>query len=110
MKLPNAEQAIVDIAKLRDYSLDASHEEGKHKARVFAAALGIGRDDADWLRTILLAAALRYDCVPGRTTPFGQRYVLDFPITKGSRAAQVRSVWNVRPGESPPRLVTCYVL
>ena len=67
MKLPNAEQAIVNIAKLGDYSLDAAHEEGKHKARVFAAALGIDQDGADWLRTMLLAAALRYDCVPGRT-------------------------------------------
>ena len=59
MKLPNAEQAIVDIAKLRDYSLDATHEEGKHKARVFAAALGLDRGAADWLRTMLLAAVLR---------------------------------------------------
>lgn len=110
MKLPNADRAIVDIAKLRDYSLNASHDEGKHKARVFAAALGIGRDDADWLRTMLLAAALHYDCVTGKSTPFGQRYVLDFPLAKGSCAAPVRSVWNVRPGESSPRLVTCYVL
>ena len=110
MKLPNAEQAIVDIAKLRDYSLDSMHEEGKHKARVFAAALGIDQDDADSLRTMLFAAALRYDCVPGRNTPFGQRYVLDFPLTKGSREALVRSVWNVRPGETAPRLITCHVL
>ena len=47
MKLPNSGQATVDIAKLRHYSLDATHEEGKHKARVFAAALGITEADAD---------------------------------------------------------------
>ena len=110
MKLPNARQAIVEIAKLRDYSLDATHEEGKHKARVFAAALGAGADDADWLREKLLEAALRYECVRGRNTPFGQRYVLDFPLTKGPQEARVRSVWNVRPGETVPRLITCYVL
>ncbi len=110
MKLPNAEQAIVVIAKLRDYSLDATHEEGKHKARVFAAALGIGADDADWLREKLLEAALRGACQRGRNTPFGQRYVLDFPLTKGPQEAWVRSVWNVRPGETVPRLITCYVL
>ena len=73
MKLPNAEQAIVEIAKLRDYSLDATHEEGKHKARVFAAALGIGADDAGWLREKLLDAPLRHECERGRNTPFGQR-------------------------------------
>ena len=110
MKLPHAEQAIVLIAKLRDYSLDATHEEGKHKARVFAAALGIGPDDAPWLREKLLEAALRHECARGRSTPFGQRYVLDFSLTKGRQEARVRSVWNVRPGETEPRLITCYVL
>ena len=107
MKLPNAEQAIVAIAKLRDYSLDATHEEGKHKTRVFAAALGIGAGNADWLRENLLEAALRHECAPGRNTPHGQRYVLDFPLTKGPLEARVRSVWNVRPGETAPRLITC---
>jgi hypothetical protein len=110
MKLPNAELAIVEIAKLRDYSLDPTHEEGKHKARVFAAALGLGADDADWLRGRLFEAALRDECVAGRKTPHGQRYILDFSLTKGPLEARVRSVWNVRPGETAPRLITCYVL
>ena len=110
MKLPNAEQAIVEIAKLRDYSLNAAHEEGQHKARVFAAALGIVADDAEWLRARLCEAALLSECVTGRNTPHGQRYVLDFPLSKGRREARLRSVWNVRPGETAPRLVTCYVL
>jgi hypothetical protein len=48
MKLPNAERAFIDLAKLRDYSLCATHPEGKHKARVFAAALGIAATDAEW--------------------------------------------------------------
>ena len=110
MKLPKAEEVIVEIAKLRDYSLAATHEEGKHKARVFAAALGIGADDAHWLREQRLDAALRHECVRGRNTPFGQRYILDFTLLKGRREAQVRSVWNVRLGETVPRLITCYVL
>ena len=50
MKLPNAPRAVVDIAKLRDYSLNPKHPEGKHKARVFAAALDLGIADATWLR------------------------------------------------------------
>lgn len=55
MKLPNAERAFVDLAKLRDYSLSAEHKEGKRKARVFAAAWDLGSDDAEWLREELLA-------------------------------------------------------
>jgi hypothetical protein len=110
MKVPNPEQAVVDIAKLRDYSLSPTHKEGKHKARVFAAALGITENDADWLRSVLLAAVRRHDCVFGRKTSFGQRYIVDFPVTRADKRAQVRSVWNVRPGKNVPRLVTCYVL
>jgi hypothetical protein len=34
--LPNVNKAVVPIEKLRDYSLNSSHDRGKHKARVFA--------------------------------------------------------------------------
>jgi hypothetical protein len=37
VKLPHVELAVVDIAKLRDYCLNADHLRGRHKARVFAA-------------------------------------------------------------------------
>ena len=58
MKLPGAERAIVDIAKLRDYCLDPHHPRGRHKARVFASALGLTQADAEILREALLAGAL----------------------------------------------------
>ena len=109
MKLPNADRAFVDITKLRDYSLDVVHKEGRHKARVFAAALGLTRNDADWLREQLLAVARTHDCRLGRKTDHGQRYVLDFTLNYGGKCGLVRSVWNVRPAEDFPRLVTCFV-
>ena len=110
MKLPNGDRAVVPIEKLRDYSLNPEHEEGKHKARVFAEALGLGRDDADWLRNQLLRLAATHNCVLGKKTPFGQRYIIDATIAKTGRGATVRTVWNISPGESQPRLITCYVL
>ncbi|HEY3760878.1 MAG TPA: SMI1/KNR4 family protein [Verrucomicrobiae bacterium] len=110
MKLPKAEQAFVDIAKLRDYSLDIVHKEGKHKARVFAAALGLTRNDADWFREQLLVAAKAHDCRLGKMTDHGQRYILDFTLNRNQKSAMVRSVWNIRPDEDFPRLITCYVL
>ena len=54
MKLPNGERASINMVKLRGYSLSTAHPEGKHKARVFAAALGLGLEQADWLRDQLL--------------------------------------------------------
>ena len=58
MKLPNAENAVVDIAKLRDYCLNPNHPEGKHKARAFQASLGFERGDAERLRRLILEAVL----------------------------------------------------
>ena len=110
MRLPNGERATVDIAKLRGYSLNPRHPEGKHKARVFAAALGLTLEDAGWLREELLDAARKQDCQLVRKTAHGQRYMLDFVASRGGRTGKLRSVWNVRPGEDFPRLVTCYVL
>jgi hypothetical protein len=110
MKLPNASHAFIDIAKLRDYSLDVAHPEGKHKARVFAAALGLTRNDANWLCEQLLQTASMENCLPGKKTNHGQRYILDFTLAHRGKSARLRSVWNVRPNEDFPRLVTCYVL
>ena len=110
MKLPGAEQAFIDLAKLRDYALDPVHPEGKHKARVFASALGISRNDAEWLRDQLLLAAKDFDCTLGRKTEHGQRYTIDFTATFRDKSARLCSAWNIRPGENFPRLTTCYVL
>ncbi|WP_347277307.1 DUF6883 domain-containing protein [Leptolyngbya sp. FACHB-671] len=43
MKLPNAESAFIDLNKLRSYSLNLQHDRGKHKARLFAAILGLDK-------------------------------------------------------------------
>jgi hypothetical protein len=110
MKLPNADRAFVDVVKLRDYSLSAEHEEGKHKARVFADALDLKSDHADWLRQKLLDAAKSEDCRSGRKTNYGQRYVIDFGLTREGKIARVRSAWIIRKGEDFLRLVTCYVI
>jgi len=110
MKLPNADRAVVDIAKLRDYSLNLEHKEGKHKARVFADALGLTFHDAEWLRAKLLDIAQQRDCQLGRKTDYGQRYVIDFELSREQKTATLRSAWIVRTGEDFPRLTTCYVI
>lgn len=110
MKLPNAENAFIDMRKLRDYALDSEHRVGKHKARLFAALLDMNQDDAEGLREILLQAARTQDAVIGIRNEYGQRYIIDFKLTWHGREAIVRSAWNIRPNEDFPRLVTCYPL
>jgi hypothetical protein len=110
MRLPNAERAVVAIAKLRDYSLNSQHEAGKHKARVFKAALGISSEDAEWLRDEILAAAKTGEAVARPDSPFGINFVLDIEVEREGRRAVVRTAWIVEFGTDFPRLTSCYVL
>lgn len=57
MKLPDGEDAVVPIEKLQDYCLNAHHPRGKHKARVFAASLGLNAGDAQALQAAIREAA-----------------------------------------------------
>ena len=54
MKMPGGDAAIVDRRKLTGYCLNPEHPRGKHKARVFAATLGLPTTDAHVLREHLL--------------------------------------------------------
>lgn len=109
MKLPNAENAVVDIVKLRDYALNPSHDKGGNKARVFAAALGLTRDDAEHLRLMILEAAQTQDAREGKSLPYGQMYVLDFSVTTAVSEVTIRTAWIVERDTDFARLVTCFV-
>ena len=109
-RMPNADEAILDIDKLRRYCLNSSHPEGRHKARVFSASLGIGQQDAEWLRNAILSGLREAPVSRQETTGFGERYVVDMKLTRDQRCAMVRTCWIIRGGESAPRLVTCFVL
>jgi hypothetical protein len=109
VQLPNAERAAVDIAKLRDYSLNSAHSEGKHKARVFGAALGFTAADAERLREIILAAVLSNEAAQGVTDEHGARYRVDFELQGLRGVVAIRTAWHIDSGETVPRLVSCYV-
>uniref|UniRef100_Q02B59 DUF6883 domain-containing protein n=1 Tax=Solibacter usitatus (strain Ellin6076) TaxID=234267 RepID=Q02B59_SOLUE len=78
MQLPGGDNAIVEIAKLREYCLDPQHPRGRHKARVFAAALGLAQADAESLREALLGAAREADALVGESDEYGDRFTVDF--------------------------------
>jgi uncharacterized protein DUF6883 len=54
--LPRAREAFIPDDKLEGYILSPEHPRGKHKARVFASALGIHRSDAGYLEVSVLEA------------------------------------------------------
>jgi hypothetical protein len=110
MTLPNCERAVVDLAKLTDYCLNPEHPRGRHKARVFAAALGFTAVHAEALRETLLAVAMDHEAEATEADDYGQRYLLDFTMHGPAGGARVRSCWIVRTDEDFPRLTSCYVL
>ncbi len=97
------------MVKLQECCLSLTYPRGRHKARVFAAVLGLTADDAEILRDALLQAALTEDATPADQDEFGQRYVIDFQMQGPQGTAIVRSAWIVRTGEQFPRLTSCYV-
>ena len=109
MKLPNAERAVVPIEKLRDYSLNASHPNGKHKARVFRAALGFTADDAERLRQMILAATLDNEATEQLPNVYGRRFVVDFDVSRLDKVVTIRSTWIVKNDEDFPRLTSCFI-
>ncbi|NOT53418.1 MAG: hypothetical protein HOP18_02325 [Deltaproteobacteria bacterium] len=110
MLLPNGERAIVDLRKLRDYCLNPDSPKGRHKARVFARALGITATEALLLRTKLLEAARTEAARRGELDLYGQRYTIDFNMETEVGKATVRSGWIVLHGKTAPQLTTCYVM
>jgi hypothetical protein len=110
MKLPKGNEAIVELGKIRDYCLSQGHTRGRHKARVFLSALGMTAADAEELRAALLLAAREGDAVLGASDLYGTRYIIDFELSRGGRAAIIRSSWILPAGEGSPRFVTCFVL
>lgn len=110
MKLPNSEMTIIDDSKLTAYSLNFSHDEGKHKARVFQSVLGITLKNLEEIKMVLLEAVKNYEAIPTKANSYGQKYIIDFPMTRNNQTAIIHSVWIIRNEENFPRLVTCYIL
>ena len=109
MTLPNAEEAIIEIEKLRDYCLNRDHPRGKHKARILAAALGITQEDSEELSQVILSEIRTAECEVGELDEYGSRYTVDLEIERNERTAIVPTGWIIKSGERAPRLTTCFV-
>lgn len=108
MKLPNADRAVIDPAKIVRYLLDVDHPDGGSKARLLVS---LGYSAADWQQ---LAADLRRmhlteEYVTTSHTTWGVRYEVVAPITGPAGGTVLfRSVWQIDLGTDAPRLITMY--
>jgi hypothetical protein len=108
--LPNAKNAIIELAKLRDYCLNTDHPRGRHKARVFRDAFGLSVDDAGWLQQKLLEGIQKQPAEKFEVNNYGSLWRVDLPLTRQDKSVVVRTGWIIKTGEQFPRLITCWVL
>ena len=108
MKLPAAERAVIEPAKIQDYLLSTSHSVGRFKAPFFTS---LGYTSADWhrLEADLRNLAVSGDAEPGQDSPYGQKYQIRGTL-KGSsgKSAEVVTVWIILLGRHVPQFVTAF--
>lgn len=108
MSLPNADRALVDPAKIRDYLLAAAHPVGRFKARFFVS-LGYAEEQWERLRDDILALGRSGDVSSETASAYGRKFEVDgILIGPSGRSATVRSVWIIRAEEDIPRLITVF--
>ncbi|MCF8076871.1 MAG: hypothetical protein K9L23_21935 [Desulfotignum sp.] len=109
MKLPNAEKAIIDERKIKEYCLNPDHPRGKHKAKVFLSLLGITSEKSPELINQIRKKIMGADCLKGDADAYGQRFTVDVEIEIDTKKAVVRTGWILKQNETRPVFTTCYV-
>jgi hypothetical protein len=108
VKLPDAEDAQIEPAKLRDYLLSSTHPIGRFKYRFFSR---LGYTSGQWrrLEADLRELAVTGEATPGESTEYGQKYEVRGMLKGPSgRMAEVVTVWIVLAGQETPRFVTAF--
>ena len=108
MRLPNADQAVIDRQKLHGYLLSTTHAVGRFKARFFAA-LGYAAERWQELETDLRGQHLTQDAELSESLPDGQLFTIRAILNgRNGQSAVVLSVWFVPSSGGVPRFVTAY--
>lgn len=108
MKIPGANRAFVDAAKLKDYLLSPTHDEGRFKARFFRS-LGFRQETWRDLQSIFQKVPEQFEAVEVQETAFGRMFECGFSLcAPNGQRSEILSVWILRPNEDFPRFVTAY--
>jgi len=110
MKLPNAEQALVEREKITEYLLSPVHRYGASKARFFGA-FGFRAEQWEIFAQALREQSQNHDVAKVRETGFGPRYEGEGALrSPDGRRPRVCTVWQLDHGTDVPRLITAYPL
>ena len=83
IRLPNADFAQADLAKLEGYLLSVAHPVGRAKALYFQS-VGFSLSDSETFAEMLKAHTLSASVISKQETAYGEKFVLDGPVTSPS--------------------------
>jgi hypothetical protein len=108
--LSDVSEAEVAKSRLLGYSLNTAHHDGRHKAALFSALLGIEAADWRFLAAQLVAGLSVADLADLRTTSWGHaQWSADIQVRgRNGVIKTVRTAWKLAPG-APVQLLTAYV-
>lgn len=103
MRIPNAERAYVERAKITEYLLV---DEAK---AAFFRRFGFTAVEWERLADALVTHANSHDYTGTREAPFGRLYAVEGRLDgPDARRPYVRTVWNLSSEDAAPRFVTAY--
>ena len=106
--LPNAETAYVEQQKITGYLLNDTHPQGRSKARFFRA-FGFAPERWEEMAGALFFQAQTGGVVSRVSLPDSVQYAVEGEMSApDGRRPLVRTVWETRPDETRPRLITAY--
>ena len=109
--LPGLENAYINPAKLRDYSLNINHPgAGRNKAIAFEKALGYNQDHAEELRRNILDNLPYFNAASKGRNKYGERYEVIMELTgPNGKTARVGTGWLIKGDKAFPFLTSAYV-
>lgn len=106
MKLPNAQQAIVEQRKITEYLLSIVNPDDWSKGDFFLR-FGFSADDWEVFADALKLQGATHEVVRIDETLYGPRYHVDGTIeTPDGRNPWIKTVWQFDAGTDYPRLIT----
>jgi hypothetical protein len=107
VRVPNADFAVVEERKVKDYPLSSSHPVGRYKARFFG---NLGYDLDGWRRLASdRRAILANEVSESVEIDYGTKYVVPGQLMgAGGTTTCILTAWVIPTDENVPRLVTAY--
>ncbi len=109
--LPNFQNAVIPVERLKDYVLNSEHPKGQHKARVFRERLNIERRHAGVLAELIRSGLPKAPAERRDTNEYGDVWTTWHAINGlNAQSAIVTVAWMFRKNaEDTPVLISCYI-